>query len=104
MVTVDAWSRPVTVQLCEVGLPRTCAALVVWADTLAEVSASLWRTPSGDSVHLDVTGRVPAGVPIRVYDAVPFDAVSFPDVPPDTRQDLAVSLLRMWSRGGEVAA
>ncbi|MGA6163907.1 hypothetical protein [Amycolatopsis magusensis] len=104
MVTVDVGSRPVTVQLWEAGLAQSCAALVAWADSLTEVSASLWRTPAGDSVHLDVTGRVPTGLPIRVYDAVPYDPVSFPDLPTNTRQDLAVSLLRRWSRGGEVAA
>ncbi|MDI5979603.1 hypothetical protein [Amycolatopsis magusensis] len=99
-VQVTTWTKPVTVMLDEQGVTRLAGALVKWANTLTEVSASVWRTPGGDSVHLDVSGRVPSGVPVRVYGGVAYDASVFPDLPADTHQDVEVAQLRAW----EVAA
>ncbi|MGW4485422.1 hypothetical protein ACWEOE_16485 [Amycolatopsis sp. NPDC004368] len=101
---VTAWSRPITVQLDVDGLPEVARALLVWAETLDDVTATLWRTSEGRWVHLSVAGRTPCGVPVRVYGVVPFEPSAFPDLPADAKQPMQVSLLRDWMRPGEVAA
>ncbi|RJQ84355.1 hypothetical protein [Amycolatopsis panacis] len=101
---VSAWSRPISVQLDVNGLPKVARALLVWANTLDDVTASLWRIRGGDSVHLSITGRTPCGIPVRVYGAVPFDARTFPDLPAGAKQAMPVYLLRDWTAPGEVAS
>jgi hypothetical protein len=103
MVTSD--SRPVAVQLGTArDLSGVASALVTWAGTLDDVSAEIWRTPPGSSVHLIVNGRMPCGVPVHVYGGVDFSEDVFPDLPAGSRQDMPVFVLRQWSRSGEVAA
>ncbi|WIX82571.1 hypothetical protein QRX50_18260 [Amycolatopsis carbonis] len=101
---VTAWSRPITVQLDVDGLAEVAGALLVWANTLDDVTATLWRVPDGDSVHLSIIGRTPCGIPVRVYGGVPFDARVFPDLPAGAKQSMPVYLLRHWTMPGEVAA
>ncbi|WP_370934897.1 hypothetical protein [Amycolatopsis sp. cg13] len=101
---VTAWSRPITVQLDAEGLSEVARALRVWAHTLDDVTANLWRVRDGVSVHLSITGRTPCGIPVRVYGAVPFDPSTFPDLPAGDTQEMPVSLLRDWTLPGEVAA
>jgi hypothetical protein len=103
-VNVRTRSCPVAVQLDVDGLPDVAWGLLRWANTLDEVTASLWRVPDVDRVHLTVNGRTPCGVPIEVYSSVDFDADVFPDLPDGARQDLPVFQLRQWTRPGEVAA
>ncbi|MFF1606178.1 hypothetical protein ACFVYA_00240 [Amycolatopsis sp. NPDC058278] len=104
-VNVTSGSDPIWVQLgARRVLSEVASALVTWAETLDEVSAQIWRTPAGTSVHLIVSGRMPCGVPVRVYGAVDFSEDLFPDLPAGSRQDMPVFVLRQWSRSGEVAA
>ncbi|MFF4597108.1 hypothetical protein [Amycolatopsis sp. NPDC001319] len=101
---VTAWSRPITVQLDVDGLPEVARALVVWANTLDDVTASLWRVHEGVSVHLSILGRTSCGIPVRVYGAVPFEPSTFPDLPAGAKQTMPVHALRGWTTPGEVAA
>jgi hypothetical protein len=104
-VQVTSDSHPVTVQLGTArDLPGVASALLSWAGTLDDVSAQVWRTPTGSSVHLIVNGRMPCGVPVHVYGGVDFSEGVFPDLPAGTRQDMPVFVLRQWTRPGEVAA
>ncbi|WP_329051998.1 hypothetical protein OG738_06315 [Amycolatopsis sp. NBC_01488] len=104
-VLVTSDSGPVTVQLDVVReVPQVASALVTWAGTLDEVSAQVWRTPAGTSVHLIVNGRMPCGIPVRVYGAVDFSEDVFPDLPVGSHQEMPVFVLRQWTRSGEVAA
>ncbi|MEU0793845.1 hypothetical protein ABZ342_27570 [Amycolatopsis sp. NPDC005961] len=103
-LTVRTWSDPLTVQLDAHRLPDVAGALLTWADTLDDVSASLWRVHDGGSVHLSVNGRTPCGIPVHVYSGVAYDPATFPDLPAGQRQDMPVFQLRQWSRPGEVAA
>jgi hypothetical protein len=103
-LTVRTWSDPLTVQLDTHRLPDVAGALLTWANTLDDVSASLWRVHDGDSVHLSVGGRTPCGVPVHVYSGVAYDSATFPDLPAGQRQDMPVFQLRQWTRPGEVAA
>lgn len=103
-VDVSTGTRPVMVQLAALDLPTVASGLLTWADTLDDVSASLWRPRGGESVHLSITGRMPCGVPVYVYGAVRFADVVFPDLPVGAHQDVPVSVLRGWVMPGEVAA
>ncbi|WP_435832081.1 hypothetical protein [Amycolatopsis japonica] len=79
-------------------------SLVVWADSLENVSTSIWRVPHGGRVHLEVHGRTPCGIPVVVYGGVWFDEATFPDLPAGMRQEMPVFVLRQWNSPGEVAA
>ena len=57
----------VTVQLACHDPSAIAQALLAWADTLTEVTAQAWRVPTGDSVHLSVTGLLPDGASVLVY-------------------------------------
>jgi len=104
-VNVTSGSDPIWVQLgARRELSEVASALVTWAGTLDEVSAQIWRTPAGTSVHFIVKGRMPCGVPVHVYGAVDFSEDLFPDLPAGVRQDMPVFVLRQWTRPGEVAA
>jgi hypothetical protein len=103
-VQVNSWADPVMVQLGGGTMPEVARALSAWAATLNDPRAGLWLLPDGASVHLRVTGRTACGVSLHVYAPVPFDPVTFPDLPPRTDQDMPVWLLRQWARIGEEAA
>ncbi|MEV0071532.1 hypothetical protein [Amycolatopsis sp. NPDC050768] len=103
-VDVNAWSSPITVQLDVDGLPEVSRALLVWAQTLEDVSARLWRLVDGRWVHLSISGRTPCGIPVVVFGVVRFEPSTFSDLPVGAKQDMPVFLLRGWSSPGEVAA
>jgi hypothetical protein len=103
-VDVNAWSSPITVQLDVDGLPEVSRALLVWTQTLEDVSARLWRLLDGTWVHISISGRTPCGIPVVVFGVVRFEPSSFPDLPAGVKQDMPVYLLRGWSSPGEVAA
>jgi hypothetical protein len=64
----DAMSAPrMTVQLACHEHSAIAQGLLIWADTLTEVTAEVWRVPRGDSVHLSVTGLLPGGASVLVY-------------------------------------
>ncbi|MFJ1760743.1 hypothetical protein ACIOD2_10530 [Amycolatopsis sp. NPDC088138] len=103
-VDVNAWSSPIAVQLDVDGLPEVARALLVWTQTLEDVSARLWRLVDGKWVHISITGRTPCGIPVLVFGVVRFEPSTFPDLPVGAKQDMPVYLLRRWSSPGEVAA
>jgi hypothetical protein len=84
-VDINAWSSPIRVQLDADGLAEVARALLVWARTLEDVSALLWRL-------------------VRVFGVVQFEPSTFPDLPVGAQQDMPVYLLRGWSSPGEAAA
>ncbi|GAB3383846.1 hypothetical protein [Amycolatopsis echigonensis] len=101
-IEVTTWSTPVSVHLDTDTVTGVAHGLSTWAATLDAPRVSLWR--SGDRVQLELSGRTPCGIPVTVYGGVPFDPVTFPDLPPRTEQEMPVWLLRDWARGGEAAA
>ncbi|HEY3690148.1 MAG TPA: hypothetical protein VGL46_07575 [Pseudonocardiaceae bacterium] len=103
-VEVTTWAAPVSVQLDADTVTGVASGLSTWAVTLDGARVSLWRTPGGGRVQLELTGRTPCGVLVRVYGGVSFDPVTFPDLPVETEQDMPVWLLREWARTGEEAA
>ena len=104
-VNVTSGSDPIWVQLgARRELSEVASALVTWVETLDEVSAQIWRTPAGTSVHLIVNGRMPCRVPVHVYGAVDFSEDLFADLHAGSRQDMPAFVLRQWSSSGEVAA
>ncbi|MDQ2789072.1 MAG: hypothetical protein M3Y73_04940 [Actinomycetota bacterium] len=60
----------ITVQLACRKPDDLARRLLVWADTLTEVTAQAWREPHGDWVHLSVTGSLPDGASVRIYGAL----------------------------------
>lgn len=95
----------VTVQLPRREAPEIASTLLVWADTLAGVTADVWRVPNGDSVHLSVTGELPGGVSIQVYGCVPFTEHGVgADLAPDTTTTIPLMALRHLAALGEVMA
>jgi hypothetical protein len=94
------------VQLRAGQLAGLAAGLLGWADTITGVTAEAWRPPTGVSVHLTVTGRLlHDSTPVKVYGGVPYTADVFgPDLQPDGRQSLGLSVLRGWASGAAVAA
>lgn len=94
----------VVIQLdCNHRLSTVAGGLLTWADSLTDVTAEAWRVPSGDSVHLSVTGLA-GGVSVLVYDAAPFDVAVFADLVPGQRQPISLGQLRAWALGLGVPA
>jgi hypothetical protein len=93
----------VTVQLCCRVHPDLAAALLAWADTLTGVTAEAWRPPSGDSVHLSITGRLTDGSPVTVYGGLSRTVQVFgPYLEPGDRRALPLTVLREWADLGGV--
>jgi hypothetical protein len=103
-VTIATYGRSVTIHLQATGLADVSAALLVWARTLADVTVEAWRPPTGDSVHLNIAGRLATGLLVHLYAGVTFDAATFPDLPTGARHDLSLTVLHVWASRGEVAA
>ncbi|MGQ0719891.1 MAG: hypothetical protein ACT4NP_21730 [Pseudonocardiales bacterium] len=101
---VASFSGPnVTVQLAHRESPEIACALLSWADTLTEVTAEAWRIPNGDSVHLSVIGRLPAGVSVRVYSGVPVTEHGIgADLTPDASKIVPLAVLRERATVGAV--
>ncbi len=66
-VTSAGGSPDITVQLACREPDHLAQGLLVWADTLTDVTAQAWREPHGDWVHLSVTGSLPGGAAVRIY-------------------------------------
>ncbi|HKR52658.1 MAG TPA: hypothetical protein VJT72_24375 [Pseudonocardiaceae bacterium] len=64
----------ITAQLRAQDPSQLAAGLLAWADTLTQPTAEAWRVPNGHSIHLSITGRLPGGVSVHVYGAMPFTA------------------------------
>jgi hypothetical protein len=94
----------VSAQLACHHLPQIATGLLVWADTLTDVTIEAWRVPSGDSVHLSVIGRLPDGVTIRVYGGMAFTVHGIgANLAPDASTTVPWALLRERATLGEVA-
>jgi hypothetical protein len=93
-----------SVQLAHHGQPQAIAAgLLAWADTLTEISAQAWRVPRGDCVHLSITGRLPCGTEVLIYDAVPVTDLRLgADLAPGARTILPLAALRCLATPGLV--
>lgn len=98
---VQAWScvsgrrAPVSVHLAELRLSAVAGVLATWADTLIDASLSVWRPPSSDAVHVQVTGRLVGGVPIEVWAGVK-DPMLVASLEPGQRETVNLGLLRIW--------
>ncbi|HET6287880.1 MAG TPA: hypothetical protein VFG15_14165 [Amycolatopsis sp.] len=103
-VRVGLGPDPITVQLRSGQLEDVARGLLAWANSLEDVKASLWRPERGESVHLELSGRTPCGIPVVVYGGVWFDEATFPDLPAGMRQEMPVFVLRQWNTPREVAA
>ncbi len=71
-VHLDVMSREVSVQPQHgADLLSTLGNLLLWVHTLAEVTATWWRTPSGN-LHVTVRGRSANGLRLSVYSGAAF--------------------------------
>jgi hypothetical protein len=78
-------------------------SVLVWADTLTDISAEAWRVPRGDSVHLSITGRLPCGTEVLIYDVVPVtDLRLSADLAPGAKSTLPLATLRSLATPGLV--
>ena len=94
----------VNVQLTDREPPEIAGALLAWTDTLDAVTAESWRVPSGESVHLSVTGHLPDGVSVKVYGSLPFHDCGFgSDLEPNATTTIPLQTLRHLSANAEVA-
>lgn len=88
----------ITVQLSNRVLPGLAGALLDWADTLTDVTAEVWRTPSGDSVHLTVAGHLINGTPVKVYGGLSHTVQVFgPYLELGEHHSVPLGLLRQWA-------
>ena len=90
---VAAQLRPNTV-------PDVAGELLAWIDTLTTVSATAWRPPEGERVHLSVTSILtgPAGVvTLEVYGSAEDDPVRFADLRAGQRRSVSLAELRTWA-------
>lgn len=85
----------VSVHLAELGLLAVARTLRAWADTLDDASLSVWRPPSSDAVHVQVSGRLAGNLPIEVWAGVK-DSALLGNLEPGQRQTLPLILLRAW--------
>ncbi|MGH3916730.1 MAG: hypothetical protein ACRDTC_25445 [Pseudonocardiaceae bacterium] len=102
-VRVCVYGPEVSAQLASRDAPELAVGLLAWVDTLTEPTARAWRVPSGDSVHLSITGQLPTGVPVHVYGGVPFTPHGLgSDLEPDGRAPVLLVSLRHLATLGEV--
>src|SRR5690348_13278371 len=97
-VTVGVHWEPITVQLDADGLTDIAGQLRAWADTLAEVTVKAWRTRQGDSVHLQVSGRLADDTRVMVYSGLSYAEHLFgPGLEPGGTQFVSLGVLRHWA-------
>ena len=78
--------------------------LLAWADSLADVTAQTWRPPSGDTVHLSITGQLSDGVVIRVSGHLRFTRRGIGgDLTPGASKAVPLVLLWQWANPGEAS-
>jgi hypothetical protein len=72
-VTFNPDVRQISVQAGgNLDLCSRLANLLVWAYTLADVTATWWHTPD-ETLHATITGRTTGGTRMKVYAGGPFD-------------------------------
>ena len=101
-LTLYSGGPNVSLQIVRREVPEVASALLAWAESLTDVTAEAWRTPEGDSLHLSITGHLPAGVSLRVYGYLPFTACGLSaDLAPNTATTLPLHTLRHLTTPGE---
>lgn len=90
----------VVVQLDSGRLAHLAGDLLTWAATLEDCAFSAWRVPAGHNVHVDLSGRLASGTGVKVYGGITFDPAVFPDMEPNGRQSVGLSVLRVWASTG----
>src|SRR5690349_18131007 len=73
MLNVTPGLRVISVQPGGTDVPSRLANVLVWAYTLADLTAQWWHTPDR-WLHVSVTGRTSGGARMRVYAGGSFDA------------------------------
>jgi hypothetical protein len=94
------------VQVRSTSLADTARLLLVWANTLTDLTLRAWRPENSTRVHLhvDATLTGPHGqVALTVFGGVDFDEAVFPGLEADQRRPVTLGQLAAWS-GAEVAA
>jgi hypothetical protein len=105
-ITVIAAACPLgplaTIQLSGELLPALASALLIWADTLDNVTATAWRPPCPDDdlVQLEVRGRLTDNTPVKVYGGL-VDGPLITGLGPGGRRTLSFGLLREWASFAE---
>lgn len=97
------------VQLRSTGLAHTARLLLVWADTLTDLTLRAWRPENSTRVHLDVDATLtgPHGqVALTVFGGVDFHETTFPGLEAGQRRPVTLGQLTAWatSSGAGVAA
>ncbi|TCO45940.1 hypothetical protein [Actinocrispum wychmicini] len=87
-----------TIQLSGACLPELAGELLVWADTLDDVTASAWRPscPDDDLVVLELWGRLTDDTPVRVFGGL-LDGPGVPGLAAGRRVELSWVLVRTWA-------
>ncbi|MCE7008268.1 hypothetical protein LWC34_36455 [Kibdelosporangium philippinense] len=95
-----------TVQLAGGSLPELAAELLAWADTLDNVTATVWRPhwPDDEQLHLEIRGELTDNTQVKVFGGL-FNGPDVPGLGYGCRIELSWAWLRAWaSLGEEVAA
>ena len=104
-VTASSVGPRVSMQLADQQPMEIACGLLIWADTLDGVAVEVWRVPSGDRVHLSVTGELADGVTVCVFGGVSFTGRGLgAELEPDSSAVVSLATLRALATVGEVAA
>lgn len=102
-VTTRWGHSEVAAQLRPDTVPEVAGELLAWLDTLPAATASAWRPPESDHVHLSLTSTLtsPAGaVALTVYGgAQDHNPVRFADLTPGQRRHVSLTELHTWATG-----
>jgi hypothetical protein len=100
VLTTEDGHSEVTVQLCSCTLPELAADLLTWADSLTTVTATAWRPPHGELVHLSITSTLTGAArtaELDVFGGADYDPVLLADLAPDARRTVPLAHLRTWA-------
>jgi hypothetical protein len=102
-LTTSTCGPHVSAQLPGHHRPQIAAGLLAWADTLTEVTTTVWRVPAGDCLHLTVTGQLPGGVTVEVYGGMPFTGRGIgAELVPQSTTTVPLAALRAMATPDEV--
>ncbi|MDQ3764580.1 MAG: hypothetical protein M3460_24405 [Actinomycetota bacterium] len=100
-VTTRWGHSEVAAQLRPDTVPTLATDLLAWIDTLTAITATAWRPPESDRVHLSLASTLtsPAGaVALTVYGgAKDHDPVRFADLTAGQRRSVSLAELRTWA-------
>ncbi|MCE7011513.1 hypothetical protein LWC34_53180 [Kibdelosporangium philippinense] len=87
-----------TVQLPGRSLPELAAELLAWADTLDNVTATVWRPhwPDDEQLHLEIRGDLTDNTTVKVFGGL-FNGPDVPGLGYGRRIELSWSRLRSWA-------